>query len=198
VRIDVACNWQNILCGPRGVARVYGPQKGASPETVERLEAALEHYAGVVADTLGLDVREMPGGGASGGLGAGLRAFLGATLHPWQEIVLQYLEFDSLLQSADLVITAEGTIDAQTPRGKIPGEVARRAKRHRIPVIVLAGSIGKNARVNLDEGIAAYTSILDAPRSLPDAMAGSEELLINAAEQLARLLDVGRGLAPHP
>lgn len=194
VRIDVACNWHNVLCGPRGVARVYGPQKGASPEMVERLEAALEHYARMIAQALDLDIREIPGGGASGGLGSGLYAFLGASLHPWQDIVLQYLEFDSLLQKADLIITAEGTIDAQTLNGKIPIEVSRRAKCYAIPVIVLAGSIGKDARVNLQHGIDAYTCILDTPCCLSEAIAKTATLLINAAEQAIRLLRVGQTL----
>jgi glycerate kinase len=194
VRIDVACNWKNVLCGPRGVARVYGPQKGGSPETIERLEAALEHYAEMISKALGIDVREMAGGGASGGLGSGLYAFLGASLHPWQDIVLQYLEFDSLLQKADLVITAEGTIDGQTLSGKIPAEVSRRAKRYSIPVVALAGSIGKDARINLEHGIDAYASILDAPCSLSEAITNTATLLSNAAEQMIRLLKVGQTL----
>jgi glycerate kinase len=123
VQIDVACNWHNLLCGPKGVARVFGPQKGASPEIVEQLAAVLDHYAALVERDLGIDVREMPGSGASRGLGTGLHAFLGAKLHPRYDIVMQYLEIDSLLSESDLVITA-------TPRGKIPAEVARRAKKY--------------------------------------------------------------------
>jgi len=134
VQIDVACNWHNLLCGPKGVARVFGPQKGASPEIVEQLAAALDHYAALVERDLGIDVREMPGSGASGGLGTGLHAFLGAKLHPRYDIVMQYLEIDSLLSESDLVITAEGSIDFQTPRGKIPAEVARRAKKYQLPL----------------------------------------------------------------
>ncbi|MDP9371268.1 MAG: glycerate kinase, partial [Chloroflexota bacterium] len=133
VRIDVACNWHNLLCGESGVARVFGPQKGASHETVERLAAALERYAAIIERDLDVDVREMPGGGASGGLGAGLHALLGATLHPRYDIVMEYLAIDDLLADADLAFTAEGGIDFQTPRGKIPAEVARRAAPHGVP-----------------------------------------------------------------
>jgi glycerate kinase len=194
VRIDVACNWHNVLCGPRGVARAYGPQKGASPEMVERLEAALEHYAGIIEQALDLDIREIPGGGASGGLGSGLYAFLGASLHPWQDIMLQYLEFDALLQKADLIITAEGTLDAQTLGGKIPVEVSRRAKRYSIPVIVLAGSIGKDARGILQHGVDAYVSILETPCGLSEAIANTATLLTDAVEQIIRLLRVGQAL----
>jgi glycerate 2-kinase len=192
VQIDVACNWHNVLCGEQGVARVFGPQKGASPETVEQLALALERYATVIQKDLGIDVREMPGSGASGGLGTGLHALIGATLYPRYEIVMQYLELDSLLPEVDLVITAEGCIDYQTPRGKIPAEVARRAKYHELPVIVLAGSVGQGAEVNLQHGIDYFSSILTTPCQLSEAIADAAPLLTNAAEQVARLILVGR------
>ena len=192
VQIDVACNWHNVLCGGKGVARVFGPQKGASPETVERMALSLERYAAVIQTDVGIDVREMPGSGASGGLGTGLHALLGATLHSRYEIVMQYLELDNLLPEVDLVITAEGCIDNQTPRGKIPGEVARRAKHHDLPVIVLAGTIGQEAAVNLQHGIDYFTSILTTPCQLNEAIAEATPLLTNAAEQVGRLILVGR------
>ncbi|PLZ93261.1 glycerate kinase [Fischerella muscicola CCMEE 5323] len=194
VQIDVACNWHNLLCGPKGVARVFGPQKGASPETVEQLAAALDHYAEVIERELGIDVREMPGGGASGGLGTGLHVFLGATLHPRYDIVMQYLELDSLLRESDLVITAEGSIDFQTPRGKIPVEVAQRAKRYDLPVIAIAGTIGKDARVNFDYGIDSFSTILKEPCTLGEAIANSSDLLTYAAERVMRLIQVGQKL----
>jgi len=198
VRIDVACNWHNVLCGPGGVAPVFGPQKGASPETVERLAAALEHYADVIAREPGADVREMPGGGASGGLGAGLHALLGARLHPRYDIVMRYLDIDELLREADLVFTAEGGIDSQTPRGKVPAEVARRAKRFGLPVIVLAGTIGKDAHINYASGIDAFTSILHAPCTLDEAIARASEILTNCAENVMRMVMVGYRLAQQP
>ncbi|MDJ0718702.1 MAG: glycerate kinase [Prochloraceae cyanobacterium] len=194
IQIDVACNWHNVLCGDRGVARVFGPQKGASPETVEQMAAALDRYAEIIKRDLGIDVRSMPGGGASGGLGAGLHALLGATLHSRYEIVMEYLELDSLLPEADLVITAEGCIDFQTPRGKIPAEVAQRAKRYHLPVIAIAGTIGRDAPVNLKYGIDSFTSILEHPCPLSEAISEAPELLTNAAERVARLLIVGQQL----
>jgi len=196
VHIDVACNWHNVLCGPNGVARVFGPQKGASPETVERLAAALDHYAAVIERDLGLDLRLSPGGGASGGLGAGLQALLGATLHPRYDIVMQYLELESLLRDADLVFTAEGGIDFQTPRGKIPAEVARRAQRYGVPVVALAGTVGRGARVNYAHGIAAYTSILQAPCDLRDAIEHAPRLTAECAESVMRLIAVGQHMRP--
>lgn len=194
VQIDVACNWHNLLCGAKGVARVFGPQKGASPETVEQLAAALDNYAAVIERDMGIDVREMPGSGASGGLGTGLHVFLGAKLHPRYDIVMQYLEIDSLLGESDLVITAEGSIDFQTPRGKIPAEVARRAKNYQLPVIALAGTIGKDAEVNFEHGIDAFESILDKPCTLGDAIVNAPDLVINATERVMRLLLVGHNL----
>ncbi|GAB4581096.1 MAG: glycerate kinase [Anaerolineales bacterium] len=196
VQIDVACNWHNVLCGPKGVARVFGPQKGASQEIVEQLEQALNRYADIIEHDLGQDVRTSPGSGASGGLGAGLQAFLGATLHPRYEIVMQYLELDNLLKQVDLVITAEGAIDYQTPFGKIPAEVARRAKQYQLPVIALVGTIGQDAEINFSYGIDFFASILEAPCLLTEAIAKASTLLTHAAERTIRLLLVGKQLLP--
>ena len=195
VQIDVACNWHNLLCGDKGVARVFGPQKGASPETVKQLAAALDRYADIIERDLNMDVRQMPGSGASGGLGTGLYALLKAQLHPRYDIVMQYLEIDHLLSESDLVITAEGSIDFQTPRGKIPVEVARRAKNYQLPVIALAGTIGKEAEVNLEHGIDSFESILDAPCTLDEAIANAPELVTKAAERVTRAILVGQKLS---
>lgn len=195
IQIDVACNIHNVLCGERGVARVFGPQKGASPETVETLSAALDTYADALRNHTGEDLRDLPGSGASGGLGAGLHALLGATLHPRYEIVMQYLDLDEHLARADLVLTAEGGIDDQTPRGKIPAEVGRRAAAHGVPVIALAGTIGERPQVNYDAGISAFDSILQAPCDLDDAIEHAPQLLRYCAEKVLRMIQVGRDLA---
>jgi glycerate 2-kinase len=192
VQIDVACNWHNVLCGAKGVARVFGPQKGASPETVEQLALALDHYANMIQRDLGIHVREMPGSGASGGLGTGLYALIGAKLYPRYEIVMKYLDIDRLLPESDLVITAEGCLDYQTPNGKIPAEVASRAKIYDLPVIALAGSLGKGAEVNWQHGIDYFTSIVDRPCQLNEAIADAANLLTNSAESIARLMLVGQ------
>ena len=194
VEIDVACNWQNILCGPNGVSRVYGAQKGATPEQVEKLAGALEHLAAVIARELKIEVREIPAGGASGGLGAGLHALLGARLHPRYEIITNYLEIESLLKNADIVFTAEGAIDGQTPRGKIPVEVAKRAKGYHLPVIALVGTVGENARTNLECGIDSYTSILSGSCTLAEAIKNTAEMLVDTAEQVMRTIIVGQKL----
>ncbi|MFD0587361.1 glycerate kinase [Paenibacillus sp. GCM10027627] len=191
IRIDVACNWHNRLCGPKGVARVFGPQKGATPEQVRELEAALERYAKVIEGDIGIDVRTAPGCGASGGLGAGLKALLGAHLHSRYDIISEYMNLDDMLQHCDLVFTAEGSIDFQTPHGKIPSEVAAKAKRRGIPVFAFAGTIGKDARVNYDCGIDAYTSILQAPATLEEAFQQAEEWLTDSSENAMRTILVG-------
>lgn len=186
VRIDVALNWHNMLCGARGVARVFGPQKGASPEAVRLLEAALERFATVVRRNLGASIRGIAGGGASGGLGAGL--------HPRYEVVMAYLDFDHLLDQADLVLTAEGSLDGQTPRGKIPAEVARRAKASGLPVIALAGTIGERADDNYLAGIDAFSSILQTPCTLTEAIEGTPALLASCAERVMRMVLIGTRL----
>lgn len=164
----VACNPYNVLCGERGVARVFGPQKGASPAQVEVLSAALEHWAAALTEAFApaADLRGAPGAGASGGLGAGLAA-LGARLLPRFEVLLDGLDLDARLARADLVITGEGALDAQTVRGKIPGEVARRAREAGVPVLALAGTLGPGAR---DAGLDAYESLAPGPVPLQEAL----------------------------
>ncbi len=191
VQLDVALNWHNVLCGPNGVARVFGPQKGASPETVERLEAALENYAAVIEREFEMDVREINGGGASGGLGAGFHALLGAKLHPRFDIIMAYLDLDSHLEGASLAISAEGAIDFQTPRGKVPVEVARRAQKFDVPTIVIAGTLGHDVGVNYQHGIAAFENMLSRPCTLEEAIEHADELLTDGAERAARFINVG-------
>ncbi|MFF7390496.1 glycerate kinase [Streptomyces scabiei] len=193
VELLVACNPFNVLCGERGVARVFGPQKGATPEQVEELSTALENWAYVLTRDLpdvpaGTDLRYGPGTGASGGLGAGLAA-LGARLLPRFEVLLDHLDLDARLARADLVITAEGALDHQTPRGKVPAEVARRAKLHGRPVLALAGTLGEGAHEV--PGVDAYTGILPAPMALAEAMLRASELLTDATERALRMIVLG-------
>ena len=196
-RIDVAVNWHNQLLGPKGVARVFGPQKGATPAQVDELERGLETYANAIRAKLGIDLGAMAGAGASGGLGAGLVAFAGAKLHPRFDIMLDYLEFDALLTRADLVITAEGALDGQSPYGKVPCEVARRAEAQGIPTIALAGTIGKGAQETFAHGNSAFASIVKRPCSLEEAIADGDKLLCRAAEDAMRMMMVGQRLERH-
>ena len=191
VEIEVACNIRNVLTGPQGVARVFGPQKGASPEDVEALAAGLDNYAAVIERDLGIDVREMPGGGASGGVGAGLHALLGATLRSRFEALLPLFELDRHMAEADLVITAEGGLDSKTPRGKIPAEIGERGKAAGLPVIVLAGTIGEGAEVVLRHGVCSYFSTVGAPETLEEAMARAHEEVALVAEHVLRTFLAG-------
>ncbi len=193
--IEVACNIKNILCGEHGVARVFGPQKGASPQDVEDLSAALDRYAEVIDRDLGFDVRAMPGGGASGGVGAGLHALLGAELRSRFDALLPYFPLDEALAGADLVITAEGGIDFKTARGKIPAEMGERARALGIPVIALAGSIGENADVVREHGVDAHFSTTHAPETLEEAMAGAEDEIAGCAENVMRTVLAGMAMA---
>jgi glycerate 2-kinase len=190
-QIEVACNPRNVLCGEHGVARVFGPQKGASPETVEALAAGLDHYADVIEAATGSDIRTAPGGGASGGLGAGLAAWCGARLLARWDVITRYLDLDDLLDSADLVITAEGSLDKQTPNGKIPAEIARRARHRAVPVIALAGTLGDGASDTLRAGIGAFTGVLQRPCTLGEAINDAAGLVADAAEQVMRMLLIG-------
>jgi glycerate kinase len=141
VHIEAACDVTNPLCGPGGAAHVYAPQKGADRNVVARLDAALSHFAGLVERELGFDVCDVPGAGAAGGLGAGALAFLGATLRSGIEMVLDTLRFDELLAGADIVITGEGRIDAQSAMGKVVSGVLARTKRAGVRTIALAGHV---------------------------------------------------------
>lgn len=191
VRIDAAVNWYNELLGEHGVARVFGPQKGATPAQVEELECGLSVYARCIRDATGVDCAAAPGAGASGGLGAGILGLLSGTLHPRFDVVMRYLAFDGLLAEADLVITAEGSLDAQTHRGKVPAEVGRRAKALGLPVIAFAGTLGEGCAENLDHGIDAFASILERPCTLEEAFGRTEEMLVSAAEEAMRMVRVG-------
>ncbi len=184
VRIDAAVNPHNALLGPHGVTRVYGPQKGARPEQIVVLERALANYVARLEAATGVDAAALAGAGASGGIGAGLAAMCGARLHPRYDIVMPHTSFSRLLPMADLVITAEGRLDGQTPFGKVPAEVGRRARALGIPVIALAGSLGEGAEINLAHGISAFETIATRPMPLADAMAQAESLLAEAAARV--------------
>ena len=194
VSIDVACNFNSILCGTSAVSRVFGPQKGASPMAVKFLVDAMEHYATVIREQLGVDVRLMPGGGAAGGLGAGLHAFLKASLHHRYEVVSHYIDLDTQLSKADLVITGEGCIDFSTSRGKIPCEVGRRAKTFGLPVMALVGMVGQGAEFSLKNGVDSFASIIETPMQLSTALYRASDLLKNGAENVMRTIMIGQQL----
>lgn len=194
VQIEAVCNIKNVLCGPKGVARVYGPQKGATPAQVDLLAEALERLALVAQKTLKEDISRAPGSGASGGLGAGLM-MLGARLRARSEAINEYFEFDSVFETQwDFVITAEGSLDHQSPNGKMTTEIARRAKRNGAQVVALAGTIGEGADGCYVTGIKAFTSILRGPSTLEEAIVQTETLVKDGAEKVIRMIMVGLAL----
>ena len=193
-QVDVACDVTNPLTGPSGASAVYGPQKGATPEMVAELDAALKHFAEIIRRDLRVDVEPLPGAGAAGGLGAGLVAFTGARLRPGAEMVMEALKLDDRIKGADLVITGEGRLDSQTARfGKGPAAVARHARKAGIPVVALAGGIADEAELRLlFDGLEATVV---QPCTLEDAIAQAEPLLLRAANRVMRLLLAGGRLA---
>jgi len=191
----VACDVDNPLTGARGAAAVYGPQKGATPQVVAELDAALGHFAEVARASTGRDVAGVPGAGAAGGLGAGLLFFTPARLRPGVAIVLEAAGFDQLLEGADLVITGEGRTDHQTAMGKAPVGVAAAARRHSVPVICLAGGLGPGADEVLQHGIDALASVVPQAMALEEAMGRGAELIEAAAVRACRLVRVGMRLS---
>lgn len=192
---SVACDVKNPLCGETGASAIFGPQKGATPEMVQALDAALAHYARCIDAQLGKSVAETPGAGAAGGLGAGLLAFCHAEIRPGIETMLDFIQFGEILKGADLVITGEGRIDGQSVFGKVPVGVAHRAKAAGgIPVAAVVGCVGAGAEAVYAEGVDAILPIADGPMALDDSMARSAELLENAGATLMRMLKIGNTL----
>jgi glycerate kinase len=178
-----ASDVDNPLVGPRGASAVYGPQKGASPQQVQELDHALRHFAAIVYRDLGIDVRDLPGAGAAGGLGAGLIAFLGAKLRPGVDVVMDAVRFGRRLMETDLVVTGEGSFDEQSMHGKVPAGVLRAAEEHRVPAVVLCG-VAK-AR---PEGVRVFSLVerFGTRTSVERARWALEELAQEAARELER------------
>lgn len=178
----VACDVDNPFSGPRGAAFVYAPQKGADAEMVKRLDGGLSHFAKVIGRQLGKDIDKLPGAGAAGGMGGALSAFLNAKLEPGIRLVLETVRFDELLAGADLVVTGEGKMDAQTAMGKAPQGIAAAAACRGVPVIAIAGGIDDADAINAI-GIDGVFSIAPGPMSLEAAMERQA-----AAANVSRLL----------
>ncbi len=185
-----ACDVDNPLLGPQGAARVYAPQKGADAKKVELLEKGMENLAQVIYQNLNVEIAESPGAGAAGGLGAGIQAFLGGRLVSGIELVLDTINIDFYLPDADLVITGEGTLDAQTIFGKVPFGVAKRAKQYQVPVVALAGHCDKGASRLHEFGLTAYFSISPGACSQAYLMNNAYELVKNTSYQVVRLISL--------
>jgi glycerate kinase len=180
--IEVACDVRNPLLGPEGASAVYGPQKGATPEVVRELDAALARYADVVEAFVGRPIRDVPGAGAAGGLGAGLLAFLDARLISGADLVLRAVGFADRLRGADLVITGEGRIDRQSGYGKLTGAVTAAARRAGIPVLAVAGGLGEGHETLALDGIVAASDGVPLAQAMSDPL----PLIERAAERVVR------------
>jgi glycerate kinase len=187
----VACDVNNPLTGEDGASHVYGPQKGATPEMVQALDANLAHFDTILQRDIGVTVGDIPGAGAAGGLGAGLMAFLNAELKSGVALVIEATQLEKRISDADLVITGEGQINFQTVFGKTPIGVAKAAKAQGIPVVAIAGSISDDADGVYDAGIDAMVDIVPEPMTLEVAIENAPTLIANAAERAARLISVG-------
>lgn len=193
-RFEVACDVNNPLVGPQGASAIFGPQKGATPEMVARLDDNLRHYAQIILRDLGRDVAGVPGAGAGGGIGAAMMVFLGGRLRPGSEIVTDAVGLDAALADADLVITGEGRIDGQTIQGKTPVGVARVAQRHGKPVIAIGGSLGTGAAAVHAHGISAVFGSVSRPCTVEAALADAAANVRGAARNIAATIRLGAGL----
>lgn len=186
IPIDVACDVDSPLLGPHGAARLFGPQKGATPAMVDELEAALAHFAALLERDFGRDVTSFRSGGAAGGIAAGLHGVLGARLLPGIDLVLDLLGFERALYGARLCITGEGRLDRQSLRNKGPLGVARRASARRVPVIAIAGEIAEDVSAGDFPGFLAMFSLCAPGADREAALRDAASLLEAAAEQAAR------------
>ncbi len=193
-KFEIACDVDNPLCGKRGASYIYGPQKGATPELVEQLDKAMEGYAKLSKQALDKDFENYPGAGAAGGLGYAFKCYIDGDLKPGIQIVMDKVKIEEDLKDADLLITGEGRLDAQTAMGKAPVGVAKLAKKYNCDTIALSGIATYEAGIVNEHGIDAYFTILQQLVSLEEAMKTetAQKNLQVTAEQAYRLWSLGR------
>jgi glycerate kinase len=192
VDLVTMCDIDNPLCGPTGAAAVFGPQKGADPAMVARLDAGLAHLAAVVKRDLGVDLVEMKGAGAAGGAGFAMKAFFGSTIQMGIETVLDTVGFDAILEGADLVFSGEGKIDTQSIRGKVVVGIARRTKKAKVPLIAVVGDIGDGIDEAYDIGVTAIFSINRVAVAYPQAKLRAKSDLAATMDNIMRVLSFFR------
>ena len=188
MEILVACDVSNPLTGPQGASAVYGPQKGADEEMVQKLDRNLVHFAELIREQLEKEISEIPGAGAAGGLGAGLMAFLDARLMKGFDMIAGVVGLEEKIRRADLVITGEGKMDAQTRFGKTPFGVAQMAQKYGKPVIGVAGSLDEDAGILYELGFDLLMPIQEKPGDLEYSLKNGQLLLERCGGRMARLL----------
>ena len=186
--IVVACDVTNPLTGPNGASYVYGAQKGGSQETLDVLDQNLKNYANIIKAAINKDIESIAGAGAAGGTGAGLLAFLNAKLVNGIELILETLQLEAHIKKADLIITGEGKIDSQTLHGKTVAGIARMAKKHHVPVIVITGKIGEDIDPIYNMGVNAIYSIVNQPMELSTALKNADILIRSCTENIIRTI----------
>ncbi len=191
----VMCDVNNPLTGPDGATFTFGKQKGGTPEILEELEHGMKNYASVIQKKLGIDVDKIAGSGAAGGLGAALCVFLQAELKSGIETVLDLIDFDTLLEGTDLVITGEGRIDWQSAFGKVPSGIGMRCKKMNVPAVALVGGMGDGAEKIYEFGVDSMISTINGAMDIEEALERAEELYSGAADRLFRMVRVGMDIS---
>lgn len=195
IKIIVASDVNNPLCGKTGASNVFGPQKGATPAMVKTLDANLKHLGKIIKADLKKDVVNLKGAGAAGGLGAGLVAFTKARMRSGIDIVLEATNIAQHMKGADLVITGEGRVDFQTAFGKTPSGVAKAARKYAVPTVAIGGGIADDANAVFAHGIDGLESAYAREMPLAEAMGNSKIYIANAAERVIRLVLIGKKMA---
>ena len=188
IEVQVACDVNNPLCGETGASAIFGPQKGASTNDIDILDSNLLHWSELIRNQMGKDVKDIPGAGAAGGLGAGLMAFVNAELALGADIVLNTLDYDKKLKDIDLVIVGEGQTDKSTQYNKSPVAVSTRAKKLGIPVICISGSLGEGYTECSNHGIDSFFSIVNKPMELEFALNNAYDLISSSTEEIYKTL----------
>lgn len=184
------CDVDNPLCGRLGASAVFAPQKGADEDMVRLLDEGLAHLAKIIKRDLHIEVKDIKGAGAAGGLGAGSIAFLQSKLTKGIDVILDTINFDELVSKADIVFTGEGKFDSQSLHGKVVMGVAKRSQKYKTPVIVVTGAIGENIQEAYNKGITAIFSINKEPMEFSKSALKSKENMILTMENILRLLKI--------
>lgn len=191
----VMCDVTNPLCGKDGATYTFGKQKGATPEIQDELEKGMQNYRDILKAQFGVDMDQIEGAGAAGGLGAALMVFLKGTLKSGIETVLDLVDFDKRLEGVDIVVTGEGATDWQSVFGKVMQGVGMHCKARNISAVAIVGSMGKGAEDIFDYGIESMITTINGVMTLPEALENAEELYLCAARRMFRMLRAGSRLA---
>ncbi len=187
--IMIASDVTNPLCGSNGASAIFGPQKGATPEMVKALDEGLDNFSKIVHTQKSVDMRELIGGGAAGGLGATLITFLEAELHSGVQVIMEKLRFEDQIKDADLIITGEGRLDSQTLSGKLINGVSKMAGKHEIPIIALCGGLDIEISQLVQElGLLSAFSIAPGPCTLEEAMVQAADWISERVEAIMRII----------